>query len=160
MSQCEQIESALRDAAAQTVGTPPDVSAAAAAAGVLDVAYATLESPVGELLLAATDEGLVRVAYLDHDEQARIIEDLARRLSPRVLLAPRRLDETRRELDEYFAGGRSRFDLRLDWRLTRGFGRRVLEATARIPYGAVSSYKQVATDAGSPRATRAAGNAL
>jgi methylated-DNA-[protein]-cysteine S-methyltransferase len=160
MSPSEQLDRALRDAAAQPVGTPPDLGAAAAAAGVLDVAYATLDSPVGELLLAATNEGLVRVAYLDQEEQARILDELASRLSPRVLLAPRRLDETRRELDEYFAGARSSFELRLDWRLTRGFGRRVLEATARIPYGAVSTYKQVAADAGSPRGSRAAGNAL
>jgi methylated-DNA-[protein]-cysteine S-methyltransferase len=160
MSQSEQLESALRDAAAQPIGDPPDLSAAAAAAGVLDVAYAMLESPVGELLLAATDVGLVRIAYLDHAEQAQILEELAMRLSPRVLAAPRRLDETRRELEQYFTGARSTFELPLDWSLTRGFGRRVLEATVRIPYGAVSSYKQVATDAGSPRGSRAAGNAL
>jgi methylated-DNA-[protein]-cysteine S-methyltransferase len=160
MNQIEQLEGALRAAAALPIGEPPDLSAAAAAAGVLDVAYATLESPLGELLLAATDVGLVRIAYLDYEGQAQVLEELAMRLSPRVLLAPRRLDETRRELEEYFGGGRSSFDLRLDWRLTRGFGRRVLEATARIPYGAVSTYKQVAADAGSPRGSRAAGNAL
>jgi methylated-DNA-[protein]-cysteine S-methyltransferase len=160
MSRCEQLESALRESAARTIGDPPDLSAAAAAAGVLDVAYATLESPVGDLLLAATDVGLVRIAYIDHDDQALILEELAMRLSPRVLAAPGRLDETRRELEQYFSGSRSAFELPLDWRLTRGFGRRVLEATVQIPYGTVSSYKQVATDAGSPRGSRAAGNAL
>lgn len=160
MSQCEQLESALRNAATHPIDDLPDVSLAAAAAGMLDVAYATLDSPLGALLLAATDAGLVRIAYLDHEEQARVLEELATRLSPRVLAAPRRLDEPRRELDEYFTGSRDRFELPLDWRLTRGFGRRVLEATARIPYGAVSTYKQVATDAGSPRGSRAAGNAL
>ena len=81
-------------------------------------------------------------------------------MSPRLLAAPRRLDEPRRELDQYFAGRRRRFEVPLDWRLTRGFGRRVLEATARIPYGATATYKQVATEAGNARASRAAGNAL
>jgi methylated-DNA-[protein]-cysteine S-methyltransferase len=160
MSQREQLESALRNAATHPIDDLPDVSLAAAAAGMLDVAYATLDSPLGALLLAATDAGLVRIAYLDNEEQAMVLEELATRLSPRVLAAPRRLDESRRELDEYFTGSRDRFELPLDWRLTRGFGRRVLEATARIPYGAVSTYKQVATDAGSPRGSRAAGNAL
>jgi methylated-DNA-[protein]-cysteine S-methyltransferase len=160
MNQCERLESALRNAAKHPIDDLPDVSLAAAAAGMLDVAYATLDSPLGALLLAATDAGLVRIAYLDHEEQARVLEELATRLSPRVLAAPRRLDESRRELDEYFTGSRDHFELPLDWRLTRGFGRRVLEATARIPYGAVSTYKQVATDAGSPRGSRAAGNAL
>lgn len=160
MSRCEQLESALRNAATQTLGDLPDLSAVAAAAGILDVAYATLDSPLGELLLAATDAGLVRIAYLDHEARDGVLAELATRLSPRVLAAPRRLDEPRRELEQYFTGARSKFELALDWRLTRGFGRRVLQATARIPYGAVSSYKQVATDAGSPRGSRAAGNAL
>jgi len=81
-------------------------------------------------------------------------------VSPRVLAVPRRLDEPRRELDEYFAGRRKQFELPIDWSLTRGFARRVLEATALIPFGSVSSYKQVAAEAGSPRGSRAAGNAL
>jgi methylated-DNA-[protein]-cysteine S-methyltransferase len=159
MTETDQLERALR-ASTNRAEEPPDVSAAAAAAGVLDVAYATLASPVGELLLAATDTGLVRLAYIDYEDQAGVLEELSQRLSPRVLLAPRRLDSTRRELDEYFSGTRNHFDLTLDWSLTRGFGRRVLEATALIPYGAVSTYKQVATEAGSPRGSRAAGNAL
>jgi methylated-DNA-[protein]-cysteine S-methyltransferase len=81
-------------------------------------------------------------------------------MSPRVLAAPRKLDEPRRELEQYFTGARQRFDVPLDWQLTHGFARRVLEATARIPYGATSTYKQVATQAGNPKASRAAGNAL
>jgi methylated-DNA-[protein]-cysteine S-methyltransferase len=89
-----------------------------------------------------------------------VLETLALRVSPRIVALPRRLDEGRRELDQYFAGKRTEFELPLDWRLTRGFGRRVLRATARIPYGAVSTYKQVAAKAGSPRGSRAAGNAL
>ncbi len=137
----------------------PDISAAAASAGLIDVAYATLDSPVGSLLLAATPRGLVRLAYLDGDE-IEVLEQLAEKVSPRILAAPRRLDEPRQELDEYFAGRRRHFDFPLDWRLTRGFARRVLQATARIPYGATGTYKQVAAEAGSPLASRAAGNAL
>ncbi len=136
----------------------PDLTEAAARAGLLDVAYASLDSPVGRLLLAATPRGLVRLAYAD-DEEA-VLEQLARTVSPRMLAAPRRLDEPRRELEQYFAGQRQQFELPLDWRLARGFGRRVLRATARIPYGSVSSYQKVASAAGSPRGSRAAGNAL
>jgi methylated-DNA-[protein]-cysteine S-methyltransferase len=138
----------------------PDLTAAAAAAGLLDVAYATLDSPVGKLLLATTTNGLVRLAYLEGDDETGVLEQLAERISPRVMAAPRRLDEPRRELDQYFAGTRRQFDVPVDWRLTRGFARRVLEATARIPFGATATYKQVATDAGNRRAFRAAGNAL
>ena len=142
----------------------PDLAEAAAGAGLLDVAYATLDSPVGTLLLATTPRGLVRIAYLDGDSVARtqdgVLADVARRVSPRVLAAPRRLDEPRRELDEYFAGRRDRFELALDWRLMTDFGRRILQATAEIPFGAVSTYRDVATRAGSPRGSRAAGNAL
>jgi methylated-DNA-[protein]-cysteine S-methyltransferase len=99
----------------------------------------------------------VRVAYVPPDQ---VIGELAAKLSPRVLEVPARLDEVRRELDEYFAGQRHEFELEIDWSLTRGFTRRVLQATAKIDYGAVRSYAQVAAQAGSPRAVRAAGNAL
>lgn len=138
----------------------PDFSDAAAAAGLLDVAYATLDSPLGPLLLATTPKGLIRIAYVDHADEDAVLEHLATHVSPRVLAAPRRLDEPRRELDEYFAGARRSFDLPVDWRLTRGFARRVLQATAKIPFGTTATYKQMAAQAGSPRASRAAGNAL
>jgi methylated-DNA-[protein]-cysteine S-methyltransferase len=138
----------------------PDISQAAAAAGLLDVAYATLDSPVGPLLVAATPRGLIRIAYVDHADEATVLEHLATHVSPRIMAAPRRLDEPRRELEEYFAGARRSFDLPLDWRLTRGFARRVLQATSKIPFGATATYKQMAEQAGSPRASRAAGNAL
>jgi methylated-DNA-[protein]-cysteine S-methyltransferase len=156
------LERALAAVASQETEPPlPDLSDAAAAAGLLDVAYATLDSPVGKILLATTERGLVRLAYLDDgQEEDSALSDLAARISPRVLDAPRRLDQPRRELDEYFAGRRRRFELPLDWQLTHGFGRRVLQATAQIPYGVVSTYKLVATEAGSPRGFRAAGNAL
>lgn len=139
---------------------PPDLDLQKAG-GLIDVAYATLDSPLGTLLLARTPRGLVRLAYLDaRPAEDLVLEELAATLSPRVLRAPRRLDAQRRELDEYFSGKRTAFATPIDWALTGGFARRVLRATAKIPYGSVSSYGQVATRAGSPRAHRAAGTAL
>jgi methylated-DNA-[protein]-cysteine S-methyltransferase len=155
----QRIERELR----RTPGPPgalPDITEAAAAAGLLDVAYATFDSPLGELLLATTPRGLVRLAYLGYEDEAETLEELAARVSPRLLASPKQLDEPRRELDQYFAGRRREFDLALDWQLSHGFTRRVLEATARIPFGETSTYKLVATQAGNPRAVRAAGNAL
>jgi methylated-DNA-[protein]-cysteine S-methyltransferase len=153
------IDQLLRHVAAPP--DPPDITSAAADAGLLDVAYITEDTPVGRLLLAVTPQGLVRIAYLDApgDEEA-VLEGLADRVSPRILTAPRRLDEPRRELDEYFAGRRSEFEVPIDWQLMRGFGKRILEITAAIPFGSVSTYGKVAAEAGSPRAARAAGNAL
>jgi methylated-DNA-[protein]-cysteine S-methyltransferase len=144
-------------------GTPPALDLARVeAAGLLDVAYAWHDTPVGRLLLAATPHGLVRVAFpraADPSGDARLGE-LAATLSPRILHAPARLDEPRRELDAYFEGRLHTFATALDWQLTSGFTRRVLEATARIPYGETATYAIIATEAGSPRAHRAAGNAL
>jgi len=155
------IERELRAAAPRAAERPlPDLGDAAATAGLLDVAYATLDSPLGRLLLATTPRGLVRLAYVDYSDEDTVLEHLAATVSPRIMAAPRRLDEPRRELDEYFAGARHRFEIPLDWRLSRGFARRVLEATANIPYGATATYMQMAAQAGSPRASRAAGNAL
>ena len=130
------------------------------ALGLLDVAYAVTDSPLGPLLVARTPRGLVRLAYLEADDEDDVLADLAGRVSPRVLRAARPLDPVRRELDEYFAGRRRGFELPLDWRLTRGFTRRVLQRTAAIGYGATSSYGAVAAAAGSPAGSRAAGNAL
>ena len=131
----------------------------AAREGLIDVAYTTVDSPVGSLLVAQTKRGLVRLAFggIPHD---KVLLELAEDLSPRVLESPAKLDLVRRQLDEYFEGRRTSFDLTLDWRLSHGFMRRVLTHTARIPYGEVSTYKTVAAAAGSPRAARAAGNAL
>jgi methylated-DNA-[protein]-cysteine S-methyltransferase len=125
----------------------------------MDVAYAPLDSPVGPLVVAATRRGLVRISYVYEDPEF-VVEDLAARISPRVLEAPERLDDVRRELDEYFDGTRTDFDIAIDWRLTAGFTRKVLRATARVPYGSTSTYREVAGKAGSPRGSRAAGNAL
>jgi methylated-DNA-[protein]-cysteine S-methyltransferase len=161
MTELDALERALRSGPPLSGGPPPDLAAAAAGAGLLDVAYATLDSPVGSLLLATTPRGLVRLAYLDDASAPEAaLADLARRVSPRVLAAPRRLDGPRRELDEYFSGRRDHFDLDLDWRLMSGFAHRILTATAAIPYGSVSTYGEVAARAGSPRGFRAAGNAL
>lgn len=126
--------------------------------GLLDVAYTTSDSPFGPLLLAATAQGLVKVSLPGHDPD-EALEDLAARISPRVLEAPARLDETRRELDLYFAGKLTEFDLPLDWRLSRDFRRRALRAIDRIPYGKTRSYTEIARSAGNERAVRAAGTA-
>jgi methylated-DNA-[protein]-cysteine S-methyltransferase len=127
--------------------------------GLADISYALLDSPFGELLLAASEQGLLRLAFPEEDEDA-VLERLAARVSPRIVQAPARLDPIRRELDEYFEGRRRAFELPLDWTLVGPFGRRVLGATAQIPYGRVSTYTEVAAEAGSPRGSRAAGNAL
>ncbi|TAM66648.1 MAG: methylated-DNA--[protein]-cysteine S-methyltransferase [Microbacteriaceae bacterium] len=125
---------------------------------VLDVAYRIVDSPVGPLLVAATPHGLVRVAYESEDHE-RVLERLARELSPRILQAPRWLDGVARELDEYFTGRRSHFDLPLDFGLSRGFRRIVLGHLPEIAYGSTESYAQVAEAAGNPRAVRAVGSA-
>jgi methylated-DNA-[protein]-cysteine S-methyltransferase len=126
--------------------------------GLLDVAYMTTDSPFGPLLLATTPRGLVRVGLPNQDADALLVE-LADRVSPRVLEAPSRFDQARRELDLYFEGKLEHFDLALDWRLSKDFRRRVLRAIARIPYGQTRSYTQMATSAGNERAVRAAGTA-
>jgi methylated-DNA-[protein]-cysteine S-methyltransferase len=130
----------------------------AAKEGLLDVSYTVLDSPVGPLLLAATDQGLVRVAYeiQDHDE---VLDSLAQTVGPRVLRAPRQLDETARQLDDYFNGTRRSFDLRLDLRLTRGFRRQVQEHLTAIGYGHTQSYGDVARALGNAKAVRAVGTA-
>jgi methylated-DNA-[protein]-cysteine S-methyltransferase len=132
--------------------------AEAQAAGILDVAYRTLDTPVGSLLLAATEEGLVRVAYAGEDHDA-VLARLAARISPRVLRAPARLDGAARELEEYFQGRRTRFDLPLDLRLSQGFRRTVLDHLPQIGYGQTASYSAVAVAAGNPKAVRAVGSA-
>jgi methylated-DNA-[protein]-cysteine S-methyltransferase len=132
--------------------------AAAQADGVLDVAYRTLDTPVGTLLLAATEQGLVRVAY-DVEGHEAVLELLASRVSPRVLAAPGRLDPVARELDEYFAGSRRAFDVPLDRRLSSGFRAEVLRHLPEIGYGHTESYAQVAAAAGNAGAVRAVGSA-
>jgi methylated-DNA-[protein]-cysteine S-methyltransferase len=134
-------------------------AARVASEGLAEVSYASADSPFGPLLLAATNRGLVRVAFPEEDVDS-VLERLARRISPRIVETPAPLDPARRELDEYFSGRRRGFELPLDWTLVGRFGRRVLGVTSEIPYGGVLSYGEVAADAGSPRGSRAAGNAL
>jgi methylated-DNA-[protein]-cysteine S-methyltransferase len=158
-----ELERFLRHAAASLPTAPPELddrqlARAAADAGVLDVAYTGVDTPIGRLLVAATPRGLVHVAFPETPTDT-VLEDLAGRLSPRILEAPERLDEVRRELDQYFEGKRRRFELPLDWSLSHGFRRKVLRSIARIDYGQVRSYAELATSAGSPKAVRAAGSA-
>lgn len=126
--------------------------------GLLEVAYTTVDSPVGELLLATTPRGLVRVAYAieDHD---RVLEGLAVQVSPRILRSPRQLDAAARELDEYFAGSRQVFDIGLDFSLSRGFRQVVQRHLPDIGYGQTRSYAEVAELVGNPKAVRAVGTA-
>ena len=132
--------------------------ARAESAGILDVAYRTLDTPVGRLLLAATGKGLIRVAY-DSEDHERVLEMIAAELSPRILHAPGRLDVASRELEEYFAGARRSFDLPLDFSLSRGFRRAVLRRLRGVAYGRTASYAAIAAAAGSPKAVRAVGTA-
>jgi methylated-DNA-[protein]-cysteine S-methyltransferase len=125
-----------------------------------EVAYASFDSPLGTGLVAATRRGVVRVG-LPNERLDETIERLAADVSPRILELPGRLDDARRELDQYFEGRRRRFDLELDWRLVRpGFYSRVLRETAKLPFGVTASYGEIADRAGNPRAYRAAGTAL
>jgi methylated-DNA-[protein]-cysteine S-methyltransferase len=126
---------------------------------LLDVAYGSYDSPLGPLTVFVTPRGLVRLSYPGEpiDDQ---LDELAAFISPRVMAAPERTDDVRRQLDSYFGGTRRDFELPIDWRLMRGFRADVLRATARIPFGSVVSYRDVAAAAGSPNAYRAAGNAL
>lgn len=158
----KDMERIIRDAAGGLPGVAPELAIAERAEdeGLLDVAYASVDSPLGSLTVAATPRGLVRVSYDEFRERDRTLEELAERVSPRVLELPAKLDPIRRELDEYFDGRRTAFDVPVDWALTRGFAREVLRATAGIGFGDTGTYASVAAEAGSPRAVRAAGNAL
>jgi methylated-DNA-[protein]-cysteine S-methyltransferase len=130
------------------------------AEGLVEVAVERHDSPLGAMLLAATSDGLIRVG-LPAEGEGAVLAEMADRVSPRVLAVGRdALADARHQLDEYFEGRRRTFDVRLDWRLTQGFRRTVLRATARIPYGETASYRDVATRAGSAGAVRAAGTAL
>jgi methylated-DNA-[protein]-cysteine S-methyltransferase len=131
---------------------------AAQDARVLDVAYRTVDSPLGPLLVAATELGVVRVAFAGEDHDA-VLQTLALRISPRILRAPGRLDGVARELDEYFAGRRRAFDVALDWRLSAGFRGAVLHHLVEIGYGRTATYAAVAQLAGNPKAVRAVGSA-
>jgi methylated-DNA-[protein]-cysteine S-methyltransferase len=146
------------DVGARAASAAHAAIAAADRAGLVDVAVGAVDSPVGELFVAVTERGLVRLAY--DPAELQVLEDLAARISPRVVAASTRVDPVRRELDEYFAGRRRRFDLSVDLSLTSAWGQRVLEATARVPAGQVTTYGALAAKVGKPTAARAVGNAV
>lgn len=125
---------------------------------LLDVAYRIVETPIGRLLLAATEKGLVRVAF-ELEGFENVLETLAAKVSPRVLEAPHRLDTIAGELEEYFAGRRHTFDVPLDFALSSGFRQSVQRYLPRIDYGHTQSYKEVAEFVGKPKAVRAVGSA-
>jgi len=132
----------------------------AEAEGLIDIAFERHDSPLGPIIIAATHEGVVRIG-LPAESEDTVLDELAHRISGRVLEAPRgAVTQTRGQLDEYFEHRRTAFDVALDWRLTAGFRRQVLSVTTQIPYGQTASYAQVAARAGRPRAMRAAGTAL
>ena len=126
---------------------------------LVDVALASVDSPIGSLLLVGTARGVLRIVFPNEDHDA-VLDRISARVSPRIVEMPARLDAIRRELDEYFAGERRQFDVELDWSLVGDFGRRVLGACAAVPYGTVTTYAQLAAEIGSPRAARATGTAL
>ncbi|HEX2703433.1 MAG TPA: methylated-DNA--[protein]-cysteine S-methyltransferase [Solirubrobacteraceae bacterium] len=154
----DPIETALRSPASEAKSAARRFADRAAQRGA-DLFYAQEASPLGELLLVAGRRGLIVLRYTPTDVDATLVE-LAERRSPRIVESPAALDPWRRELSEYFDGARRRFEAPIDWQDLAGFRRRVLAATAAIPYGELESYKTVATKAGSPKAARAAGNAL
>lgn len=163
MNEIDAIEAQLRglgDAGERSAELARSFAEFAAKSGDAEVAFATLDTPVGRTSVAATRRGVVSVGLPNHplDE---FVERLATQISPRVVEAPGRLDLARRELSEYFEGNRRDFDLALDWALVPGgFYRKVLDATAKLGYGEVVTYGQIAGSAGNPRAHRAAGTAL
>jgi methylated-DNA-[protein]-cysteine S-methyltransferase len=162
-------ETAIKDALRRAEGAVDleratrGLAARAESEGLLEVGYALVDSPFGEMLVAATDRGVVKLALPSHgDDELRpdsVLDELATVISPRILEAPARLDPARRELDAYFEGKLKRFGVPVDWRLSRGFTDKVLHQVARIPYGRTLSYGEVAAKAGNPRAFRAAGTA-
>ena len=161
---CTDDEILGRLAAAFPVDRPTDaelrtrLAADAEREGLLDVSYRTMDSPFGPLLLAASPQGLVRVAFEVEDHDA-VLTRLATAISPRMLCSPQRTDDVARQLDEYFAGRRRHFEVHLDLQLVRGFRRAVISHLSEIAYGTTESYAAVARAAGNPAAVRAAGSA-
>ena len=156
----DSLETALRGSATDHTTDLAAALARAEAEDLVDVAYALTDSPIGPLLVAATPEGVVRLGF-QTESSDEILDDLAQRVSPRVLESPARLDEVRRELDEYFDGHRDHFELPLDWQLSRGFRKTVLERLyADVAYGHTVSYLELATMVGNPNASRAVGTAM
>jgi len=154
------LDDALRGAPTDPAADLAVALARADAEGLVDVAYSSTDSPIGPLLVAVTPAGLVRLAFEREDDDG-VLQELADRIGPRVLERPAGLDEVRRELDEYFEGRRDHFELPLDWRLSSGFRRTVLETLhAAVDYGHTVSYLELATMVGNPKASRAVGTAM
>ena len=127
--------------------------------GLIDVAYTTVDTPIGPLGVAATDAGLVKVAL--HPDEKNFTEELAFAVSPRVIEHPKKLDAVRKQLDEYFSGKRTTFSLQIDWQLSHGFRQMVLQTLFRdVQFGEVTSYGELALRVGHPRASRAVGSAM
>jgi len=148
-----------RAAATSAAAASERVATTAAESGLVDVAIATMDSPIGELLVAVTRKGLVAIAF-DDDYRDRLVDRLARQVSPRVLEAPEPTDAVRRELEEYFGARRRRFELTLDRRLIGPFAWKVLRATSRVGFGELSTYGEIAARIDAPHAARAVGRAL
>ncbi len=158
----KELERMLRDSVpvVDDAGAATRLARRADSAGLVEIAYATVDTPLGAMLVASTDRGLVRVG-LPRETFDEVLENMADRLSPRILELPARVDDARRELEEYFDGSRREFDLPLDMRLIRStFRSRVLENMTKVPFGEAITYAEAATRAGNPRAQRAAGSAL
>jgi methylated-DNA-[protein]-cysteine S-methyltransferase len=150
---------ALRDVDSDALARLRDgLSDRAADVGLLDLGFRTIDSPLGSLLLVASERGLIRIAFASQDHD-RVLTELAGQVSPRILRAPGRLEPAARELDEYFAGARRSFDLQLDLATTGEFRRAVQLLLPTIGYGQTVSYTQLATRAGRPTAVRAAASA-
>jgi len=158
----EAVAVALRamtsDAAAGSRRAASRIGDAADAAGLVDIAYGTVDTPIGALLVAVSRRGVTRVAF--EEEIGDTVIELSDDTTMRVLRSARGTDEVRRQLEEYFGGRRHEFDVSVDWSELHGFTRKVLRETARIPFGSVLTYREVAGRAGNSRAMRAAGNAL
>jgi methylated-DNA-[protein]-cysteine S-methyltransferase len=151
---------ACDDDARRAAGAARRFLARVSSEGATDIAYGPVDSPFGTLLAASTGKGLVKLAFPEESADS-VLDRLAARISPRIVEAsPAALDPLRRELEEYFGGRRQGFELALDWSLIGPFATKVLRATAAIPYGEHSTYSEIAARAGSPRGSRAAGNAL
>jgi methylated-DNA-[protein]-cysteine S-methyltransferase len=147
------------DAAARSRRAADELGSAAADRGLLDVAVATMDSPVGDLMIAVTSRGLARVAF-DIEPRDEVLEEIAERVSPRILGSASATDAWRRELQEYFAHERTRFDLPIDRRLLSAFAWKVMSGAARVPFGQTTTYGELADRIGHPRAARAVGTAL
>ena len=125
-----------------------------------DVAVSTVDSPAGPLLVAATPDGVVRIAFARFEPVSQVTDELAEAISPQVVETELGLEGTLTQLDEYFSGRRRTFDMPLDWQLSQGFRRAVLQELVLVGYGETCSYGELARRVGNPGAARAVGTAM